>query len=179
MKMLLKKTKLLLPLVLLFTVSSIPAFASPGYLGIVVQNLSPPMKTALGIKNGILITRVLENSPASKAGLKAGDIITRINSKTTKDISDLLFTLEKETKGQIALMIITRGKKRKVLITPGPPDSTRFKWHYRLDRYGDSFNDPFFKDFKTDELKKLKKDMKELEKKLERLYKELGKNYDH
>ena len=54
-----------------------------GLMGIFVQHLSPEIAQAMGYKDdtqGALVTQVNENSPAEKAGLKAGDIITRINS---------------------------------------------------------------------------------------------------
>jgi serine protease Do len=53
-----------------------------GLMGIFVQYLTPELAQALGYSNtiqGALISQVNENSPAEKAGLKAGDVITQIN----------------------------------------------------------------------------------------------------
>ena len=62
-----------------------------GSLGVDVQDLSPRVATALGIKasSGALVTNVLPDSPAAKAGLKPGDLVTRINGKPVADAQDL------------------------------------------------------------------------------------------
>src|SRR5580704_12995269 len=52
-----------------------------GYLGILPQNITPAMAKALNIAeaNGALVGDVTANSPASKAGLKQGDVIVALN----------------------------------------------------------------------------------------------------
>lgn len=62
-----------------------------GSLGVDAQDLSPRVAAALGIKaaNGALITNVLPDSPAAKAGLKPGDLVTRVNGKPVTDAQDL------------------------------------------------------------------------------------------
>lgn len=52
-----------------------------GVLGVMVQNLTPELADALGLagKKGALVTNVVKGSPADKAGLKAQDVIERIN----------------------------------------------------------------------------------------------------
>jgi len=59
-----------------------------GYLGVKVKNISDQLKSYFQVKNGVLVERVLEDSPAQKAGLKAGDIIVKINDKTINDFAD-------------------------------------------------------------------------------------------
>lgn len=54
-----------------------------GMMGVFVQHLTPELAQALGYKEnlkGALVSQVNKNSPAQKAGVKAGDIIIRINS---------------------------------------------------------------------------------------------------
>ena len=62
-----------------------------GTLGVDAQDLSPRVAAALGIKasSGALITNVLPDSPAAKAGLKPGDLVTRVNGKPVADAQDL------------------------------------------------------------------------------------------
>ena len=62
-----------------------------GSLGVDAQDLSPRVATALGIKatRGALITNVLPDSPADKAGLKPGDLVTSVNGKPITDAQDL------------------------------------------------------------------------------------------
>lgn len=58
-----------------------------GYLGIQVRKLDPDVATRLGMPNqvGVVVGKVFENTPASKAGLKDGDVLTSIAGKVVKD----------------------------------------------------------------------------------------------
>ncbi len=50
-------------------------------LGVEVQELSGQLGDYFGTKEGVLITTVDEGTPAKKAGLKAGDVITKVNNR--------------------------------------------------------------------------------------------------
>ncbi len=62
-----------------------------GSLGVDAQDLNPRVAAALGIRatSGALITNVLPDSPAAKAGLKPGDLVTSVNGKPVTDAQDL------------------------------------------------------------------------------------------
>lgn len=62
-----------------------------GQLGVMIQALTEDLAEALGVETtkGVLISQVLEDSPAEKAGLQDGDIIIQINDKQTDSVSDL------------------------------------------------------------------------------------------
>jgi serine protease Do len=60
-----------------------------GWLGVAIQPLDEGMAKDLGIKEGVLIHSVQPNSPAEKAGLKAGDIIVEVGGKPAKDVSQV------------------------------------------------------------------------------------------
>src|SRR5262249_22998833 len=56
-----------------------PMVRSRGRLGVRVDDLSDDMAQALGTSSkGALVTEVLEDTPAQKAGIRAGDVITRV-----------------------------------------------------------------------------------------------------
>lgn len=52
-----------------------------GFLGVVHAPVPPPDRERLGLRGGALVERVLPGSPASRAGLEAGDIIVSIGGK--------------------------------------------------------------------------------------------------
>jgi serine protease Do len=60
-----------------------------GFLGIVPQQLTPEMAKDLDAPNahGVAITQVEPNSPAQKAGLKVGDVITAVNGNPADDVN--------------------------------------------------------------------------------------------
>jgi serine protease Do len=60
-----------------------------GKLGIYPQELTPEMAKAFGIPNahGVAIAQVEPNSPAQKAGLQVGDVITAVNGNPADDVN--------------------------------------------------------------------------------------------
>ena len=62
-----------------------------GWLGVSIQPLDEHLATSFGYSKaeGVLIGDVLSGGPAEKAGLKAGDIVTRIDGKTVSDTAEL------------------------------------------------------------------------------------------
>jgi serine protease Do len=60
-----------------------------GYMGILPQELTPEMAKAFGVPNthGVAIANVVGDSPAAKAGLKVGDVITAVNGTNVDDVN--------------------------------------------------------------------------------------------
>ena len=58
-----------------------------GYLGVSIRDLDPEVAAQLGVPKdrGVVIGEVQDNTPAAKAGLQAGDIVTAIAGKEVKD----------------------------------------------------------------------------------------------
>jgi serine protease Do len=58
-----------------------------GYLGVQIKELSADLADRLGVpgKKGVVVREVFPESPAAKAGLKSGDVITAINGKAVKE----------------------------------------------------------------------------------------------
>ncbi len=58
--------------------------------GLLVENLTPQLGDFLGVKNGngVLVRSVEKGSPADSAGLRAGDVIVRIEKETIADMGD-------------------------------------------------------------------------------------------
>jgi len=66
-----------------------------GWLGITVQDITEEIAANMKLKNqqGALVSQVLESEPGDRAGLKSGDIITRIDGKAIDSTRDLLNTV--------------------------------------------------------------------------------------
>src|SRR3569623_667880 len=95
-----------------------------GRLGVMVQDLTPELAKAFDIKEsqGAVIAKIVADSPAAKAGLKAGDVVTRINGKqiiTSSELRNIVGLLQiGET---VALDILRDGKPRTVKIVLAEP----------------------------------------------------------
>ena len=62
-----------------------------GYLGVQIQPVSQDIADSLGLKSaqGAMVDEPQKDSPAAKAGIEAGDVITAVNGTTVKDSRDL------------------------------------------------------------------------------------------
>ena len=60
---------------------------SRGELGVVIQDVTPALAQAMGLKNpvGALVSQVVPNSAAAKAGIEEGDVITVLNGEPVTD----------------------------------------------------------------------------------------------
>ena len=86
---------------------------SRGSLGITTQSLSDQLAKHFGVEGGVLVTDVRENSAAAKAGVRAGDVITKVAGSSIDDSSDLLRAMG-QAKGEVTLEIV-RDKKTMTL----------------------------------------------------------------
>jgi serine protease Do len=62
-----------------------------GYLGVMIQPVSQDIADSLGVKtaSGALVDQADAGTPAAEAGLKSGDVITKLNGQDVKDAGDL------------------------------------------------------------------------------------------
>ena len=85
-----------------------------GLMGIFVQHLTPELAQSMGYSEdfqGALIAQVNETSPAEKAGLKAGDIITQINDTKITEATQVKTTISLLRVGSDAKITIKRNGK--------------------------------------------------------------------
>ena len=87
------------------------------YMGVSLSGLSEQLGDYFGVKNGrgALITAVEENSPAEKAGLKAGDVIVAVNDEKVMDASDVSQLVNDMEAGETATVEIVRDKRDKTI----------------------------------------------------------------
>ena len=92
-------------------------------IGVSTQSLSKQLAEYFGAKDGgALITSVTENSPAAKAGLKAGDVITAIDGEKVSSPGDITHALNKKETGDVSITILRDKNMRTVTLTPEKSD---------------------------------------------------------
>ncbi len=88
----------------------------PAYTGAALEALGPQLAEYFGAANGngLLVRSIEPNSPAAAAGLKAGDVVVRINQIALLSGADWL-RLMHENKGRAVQVTILRDKKEQAL----------------------------------------------------------------
>ncbi|MGE3782785.1 MAG: DegQ family serine endoprotease [Alphaproteobacteria bacterium] len=95
-----------------------------GWLGVAIQGITPAIAKSLGLNaerpNGALVASVTPNSPAAKAGVKQGDVITSAGGHAVKEVGDLPRIVAAAPPGhQFDLMILRGGKEMTLPVTLG------------------------------------------------------------
>jgi predicted metalloprotease with PDZ domain len=87
---------------------------SDTYIGINLESLNAQLGEYFGVKDGqgVLVTEVFEDSPAKKAGLKAGDVITQVDGKEVTEPSDVQKAVGDKSKGDKLNLTILRDRAR-------------------------------------------------------------------
>jgi C-terminal processing protease CtpA/Prc len=170
-------------------------FGDHGYLGVQLQDLSEQLGDFFGVDEGegALISEVLEDSPAEEAGLKAGDVIVRLDDEEVTSAREVQEYLADTDEGdEVELEVIRDRKKETFNATLGEvPDELAWvgekdiriaipKMHAipwgdkRLHREDFEHDFEWFdrEDF-DDEMEDLKEALEELRKELKELKKDL------
>jgi serine protease Do len=89
-------------------------------VGVTTTQLTRQLADYFGVGGGqgLLITSVNENSPASRAGLKAGDVITEVNGEKVENAETFTRALNRKEQGDVTLTIIRNKSRRTVNVTP-------------------------------------------------------------
>jgi len=87
--------------------------------GMMVENLTPQLGEFFGAKNGkgVLVRSVEKGSRAEKAGLRAGDVITRVGDQPVVDTSDFTHALHSHSGGSVSLGVIRDKKEQTLTLT--------------------------------------------------------------
>ncbi len=91
-----------------------------GMLGVTIQDLTPELAEAFGVdrQRGVVITQVVEDSAAEKAGLKSGDVVTAVDGRPVNRAADLRNKVGMAPVGEkVTLSILRDGKKKDVTAT--------------------------------------------------------------
>src|SRR5690606_2478147 len=93
-----------------------------GYLGVAVGALTPRLAKSLNLSftSGFLIYEIDSNSPAQKAGLLPGDVITRVNDQVFEDGTMIAAEISEARPGDsVEIEIWRKGQPQIIRVTVG------------------------------------------------------------
>ena len=94
-----------------------------GVIGVSIQDINSELRKAFNLKHGqqgVLVTGVMDNSAAQKAGLKAGDVIVSVDGKVTRSTGQLRSTIAvKEVGDNLTMKVIRDGDEREFAVKVG------------------------------------------------------------
>jgi S1-C subfamily serine protease len=85
----------------------------PAFLGVQTQPLNEDLKKRLQTKAdaGVVVTEIIPNSPAARAGLRRSDVITALDDKSIRNPAELREAIQKAGAGKEIALHVTRGEK--------------------------------------------------------------------
>jgi C-terminal processing protease CtpA/Prc len=85
-----------------------------GRLGVETRDLDADLGSYFGTDHGVLVLHVVDETPASRAGLKAGDVILSVDGDPVRDTDDLRTTLRKKDEGNVELRVRRKNAERTI-----------------------------------------------------------------
>ncbi|CAB5690007.1 MULTISPECIES: S1C family serine protease [Comamonas] len=93
-----------------------------GWIGVEPNELSPELAETFGAKasQGVIITGVLQDAPAARAGMLPGDVITAVQGQVVRNVAEMMTAVAALPPGQVAEFAVLRnGSETTLSITPG------------------------------------------------------------
>jgi serine protease Do len=103
-------------------------YITRGWLGVQVQPVTADIADSLGMKQarGAIVDNPQGGSPAAKAGIQAGDVITAINGTPVQDSRDLARTISMMAPGSsVKLDVLHNGEAKPITLTLGKMPNDR------------------------------------------------------
>ncbi len=155
-------------------------------IGVSMQSLSGDLGEYFGVTDGkgALITEVLEDTPAEKAGLKVGDVVVAVNDETVESPGDVSSELRGKDRGEQVELTIIRDKNRQK-VTVEVDDIGTYGWGgsmpiirgFNWDNQGRTFHNWNLPEVDQErvnrKMEELQKKMEEMQLKLETLEKKM------
>lgn len=98
-----------------------------GWLGVYVQPVTEDFAKAYGLKGteGALVSDVIPDSPAAKAGLQRGDVIMSVSGKEVKNHQDFVMKVRHHMAGEkVSLDVVRRSEAKKIDVVLAEVDDT-------------------------------------------------------
>jgi membrane-associated protease RseP (regulator of RpoE activity) len=88
-----------------------------GYLGVDLEDMTPELRSYFGAPRdaGILVESVHADSPADKAGVQVGDVLTAIDGKRIDSVSSAVRMVRAKKSGESAALEVVRGHRARTL----------------------------------------------------------------
>lgn len=109
------------------------AFGTRRQIGVGLTPLTKQLSDHFGVTNGALVNTVREDSPAAKAGLKAGDIIVEVDGKAVKGDMDIVRAISEKKEGDISLTLVRDGNRQTVRVTPEEAKGGVFERYFEFE----------------------------------------------
>lgn len=110
-----------------------------GYLGVHIDDITDQLRDYFKVKGdgGVLITEVVDNSPAGISGLQAGDIIIKINDQRISNPDELQFTIRSfEPDEKVNITLIRKGRKKSFNVVLGKAEGPQLAFqHFMKDNF--------------------------------------------
>lgn len=88
-------------------------------IGVALMPLSDQLRPYFGVKDGVLVQTVRADTPAAKAGIRAGDVITEIDNTPVRDVETFHRATMDKAGLEISLKIVRDRKPQSInVITP-------------------------------------------------------------
>lgn len=116
------------------------AFGEKPRLGVLLESMSPQLAEYFGTEagKGLLVMDVVAETPAARAGVKAGDVLLRVGTQDIRQASDVRTGLQDVSKGESATVeVLRRGRREAITVTmdsdPPAPGKQSYLHHPRGD----------------------------------------------
>ena len=120
---------ILLPLlasIMVLSLGSAIQAKESGWLGVMLQPLSEEIKDAMDLDaaiEGVLVSDVVDDSPAEEYGIKDGDIIIAIDDVKTQTVKEAIAAVKDRSPGEkVTVAVIRDGKKARIEVELGERD---------------------------------------------------------
>lgn len=112
-----------------------------GWLGLVIQKMTPGLAESFGLDEarGAIVSEVMSNSPAEKAGIEQGDVVLEFDGKEIGDYGELSRMAALTKPGsEVTLSVIRHGRKIELEVTLGtyPKEETMVRKATGYDIFG-------------------------------------------
>lgn len=92
--------------------------ASDYWIGVQIAPVAPEIRKHMSVKHGVLVVHVYPDSPATKADVKADDILLQAGDAKIETGPDLVKAIDAAKETELSFLVLREGKEQTVTITP-------------------------------------------------------------